>query len=652
MGPVRLLDRPARRALARRLLAAAAAIAWLGASDARASTGVCDSNPPASTDACAAEIQASGGVNNAIFQDANGRTGDQLPLFGKVVNTYPGCAELNCAGCNPGTSTPPYDCPGLYACTAGTCTLATLSTGLNALDHLWGHPCRLADHALDANGCPNFHSCIADGVGGAYLPWEGIVFDLGGPSNKVAIFAQNDHGPQPCESLEYTVYLTDDPTSRDVITQPTTQGADPHKWNRAVLSGIYTWGWFSTRGPDPSGHAACGDTSDYAVEDDSFTQVFALPCGITFRYAAVIAGNDGLDFPACAYDSSEAELDAVAGLTESGAGVCPDADVDGFVDCACPGAPQVCDCDDANPAVHPGAPERCDDPDLDCDSAPGACATGTCLASVCVPPCKKAGEFTSCSPGSACTATDLGLLCVPKDCTVGGCPAGSVCDDVAHLCKPACEGVVCPFGQTCRDGACVDPCAHVVCPNAATCVGGACKPRCDCFAGDVGCGAGEACDRGATDLCVPAPCVGVMCTGGLHCDAAGGCVGLCAGAACPSGQRCDDVAGCVPHCTGVTCADRQTCDPADGVCKDDACNCLPGYVCKDGGCVVPDGGLGDGGSAGGASGGGSHISSAGEGAPSNGGCGCRAAANRGAGGASIAALALLLFSRTRRRRGR
>ena len=47
--------------------------------------------------------------------------------------------------------------------------------------------------------------------GGNYHPWTGLVFDLGGPSNKVAIFAENDHGPQPCESLEYTVFLTDNP---------------------------------------------------------------------------------------------------------------------------------------------------------------------------------------------------------------------------------------------------------------------------------------------------------------------------------------------------------------------------------------------------------------------------------------------------------
>jgi len=60
---------------------------------------------------------------NDIFRDANNRTAQQLTLFGKVVNIYPQCTTLNCAGCNPGTSNPPYDCPGQYGCAAGTCTL-------------------------------------------------------------------------------------------------------------------------------------------------------------------------------------------------------------------------------------------------------------------------------------------------------------------------------------------------------------------------------------------------------------------------------------------------------------------------------------------------------------------------------------------------
>lgn len=133
------------------------------------------------------------------------------------------------------------------------------------------------------------------------------------------------------------------------MLQPTTTGADPMKWNRAVLKKVFTKGFVEIRPPDPAGHAACGDTSQYSVEEDSMVTVYGLPCGLNFRYAAVVAGNDGLDFPACAFDSQEAELDAVAGLTEDGAGVCPDQDHDGYVACNCAGAPAVCDCNDADP---------------------------------------------------------------------------------------------------------------------------------------------------------------------------------------------------------------------------------------------------------------------------------------------------------------
>src|SRR6185436_6121835 len=160
---------------------------------------------------------------------------------------------------------------------------------------------------------------------------------------------------------------------QEVVLDPATTGVDPTKWNRAVLSKIYTGGWTQVRPPDPAGHGtACGDTADYSVEEDSFVQVFSLPCGITFRYASVVAGNDGLDFPACKYDSNEGEIDAVAGLTENGSAVCPDADGDHYVDCNCPGHPPICDCNDADPGIHPGAPEACDSTvDYNCDGMKG-----------------------------------------------------------------------------------------------------------------------------------------------------------------------------------------------------------------------------------------------------------------------------------------
>ncbi len=584
-----------------RLTFATAALALLTTvvpATASASTGICDSNPPTTTTACIDAIQNGGTVVNDIFKDANGLSAQQLPLFGKLFNQWPAiCDGANDAGCA-GTSNPPYDCPGQYTCTTPVNSFATASQYLNSLDRTWWQPCRITDHSVDANGCPKFSACIADGLGGNYNPWEGLVFDLGGPSNKVAIFAENDHGPQPCESTEYTVYLTDNPKSQERVQDPKATGVDPTKWNRAVLSTLYTKGFIEIRPADPAGHAACGDTSLYSVEEDSFVSVYALPCGITFRYAAIVAGNDGLDFPACGFDSSEAELDAVAGLTESGAAVCPDKDGDHFVDCACPGAPPVCDCDDQNPMKHPGAPEACDSPDLNCDSVKGACADPktVCYKSECIATC--GGENPVCPPGAACSPVMGQTLCVPQDCTDGSCPAGGVCKD--GVCVPACTSVVCPTGQVCQDGQCLDACQGVQCPAGESCKDGQCVFPCACFAGDTGCAGGNVCDKTGTPACVPPACVGMMCGAGKVCNPVNGaCVDLCDGVMCPQGQVCASPGGCVPVCDTKTCGPGLVCNPQTGLCEDTSCaniTCFPPKVCKMGDCVdTPTGAGGSGG---------------------------------------------------------
>ena len=632
---------------------------------AAAETGICDSNPPASTQACIDAIQANGGaVINDVFTDANGLTAAELPLFGTFFDTWPGCSSPTAAGGCAGTSFAPYDCPGQYTCSPLANTFANASNYLNALDRQWWQPCRLADPSL-VNGCPNFQAgCIADGLGGNYYPWHGLVFDLGGPSNKVAIFAQNDHGPQPCESMEYTVYLTDNPLAHeltDLIPDPAATGVDPMKWNRAVLTTVFTKGFTEVRAPDPVGHAACGDTALYSVEEDSFVQVFALPCGITFRYASIIAGNDGLDFPECAFDSQEAELDAVAGLTESGAAVCPDADDDHYVDCNCPGAPPVCDCADSDPGVHPGAPEACDSLDLDCDGVGGSCAPGlTCYLSLCLGGCD--GENQYCPAGATCQPTGLGDLCVPEDCSVGGCPPGGVCKD--GLCVPACTDVSCPGTQVCLDGACVDPCANLVCPEGQTCQAGECRPPCACFAGDAGCAAqpGTVCDRGASNLCVPPACVGVECGAAEVCDPdTGTCVPFCnADVICPALQKCLDGVGCVPLCEDVVCSEGLTCNTQTGECEDKQCEgvtCFAPQVCVAGECVDP--GSSSSGAGGDAGSGGNAPAGAGGSAPpvdprdpgEESGCGCRTTGGEpGTGLALAGALVAFAAALARRRR--
>ena len=574
---------------------------------------------------CIAAIQNSGAdrVVNDIFKDAKGRDATALPVYGRLLEIdkiFPGCLAptgqtANCAGCNPGTSLAPFDCPGpaSYTCAGGTATYASVSLAVNGKpDRTWGHPCRLQNHALAA-GCPDY-TCLADGTPGAYNPWEGMVFDLGGPSNQVAIFAMNDHGPQPCESVEYTVFLTNDPKARDILLTPTTTGADPGKWNRAVLKKIYTKGWADIRPADVAGHGAtCGDTAEYAVENDSMVPVYALPCGISFRYAAIVAGNDGKDFPSCAFDSNEAELDSVAGLTETGDAVCPDADGDSFVDCACSGAPAVCDCDDTDPLAHPNAPEACNSTkDLNCNGVkPEPCPPNQgCAAGVCVPFC---GGEIGCPPGSTCQQVASNALCVPNDCTVGGCPPGATCDATSKKCVPNCDvGVVCPVGEKCVAGACLDLCRDVKCPASFTCTNGTCNPPCSCFAGDVGCTGTDKCDRPAdggtaTNQCVAPDCLGVTCPAGQHCSA-GKCLGFCDGVKCPPGDVCippsaSDAGadagaapfGCVNLCAGVSCTAPEKCDATTGKCK--------APPAPDGGGLQPtppadagntgDGGLGD-----------------------------------------------------------
>lgn len=571
------------------LLVLVGALLLFVSGEARATGPTCDIG--AGPAQCIAAIQGSGAgrVVNDIFKDAKGRTATNLPVYGRLLEIekiFPACLVppvqgASSAGCNPGVSQPPYDCPGQYICAPpGAITYASVSAAVNGKpDRSWGHPCRLSDHVLTA-GCPNYASCVADGAAGAYNPWEGMVFDLGGPSNQVAIFAENDHGPQPCESVEYTVFLTNDPKSRDILLAPTTSGADPGKWNRAVLKKIYTKGWADVRPADPVNRAACGDTADYAVEEDSMVPVYALPCGISFRYAAIVAGNDGRDFPSCAFDSNEAELDAVAGLTETGDAVCPDKDGDSFVDCACAGAPKVCDCDDNDALVHPNAPEACDSTkDYNCNGVkPEPCPAGRgCAAGVCVPFC---GGEIGCPPGSACQQVGANALCVPADCTVGGCPPGATCDATSKKCVPNCSvGVVCPPGQKCVAGSCLDPCRDVKCAAGFSCKDGTCNPPCSCFAGDVGCTGTDKCDRPgdagvATDQCVAPDCLGVKCTGGQHCKA-GKCVTYCDGVVCPPGDVCIPPAsgdagtaafGCVNLCAGVTCALPQKCDQKTGKC--------------------------------------------------------------------------------------
>ena len=93
---------------------------------------------------------------------------------------------------------------------------ATSPASVNARDYAWGQ-----NYGANTTTNPALDT-----------PWNGTVFDLGGPANKAVVFPVIDHGPLPSEALEYTVYLTDSPFSTNL--------AD---WHLATLAEVYLQGW-------------------------------------------------------------------------------------------------------------------------------------------------------------------------------------------------------------------------------------------------------------------------------------------------------------------------------------------------------------------------------------------------------------------------
>jgi len=126
-------------------------------------------------------------------------------------------------------------------------------------------------------------------VGGASggRPSQGLIWDLGGQANQLAVFVFVDHGPVPGEVLENTAWLSNDPDALD---------AD---WVQAQLVHVYGDGW------SPGANVA-----------DGFVAVYQLPTAATFRYASVTWGG-----PGAVVRDGDNEIDAVGGLTFGGGGL-------------------------------------------------------------------------------------------------------------------------------------------------------------------------------------------------------------------------------------------------------------------------------------------------------------------------------------------
>lgn len=598
------------------------------------------------------------GVVEDIFQTSDGRYGPEL-TFASLVGGVNGCI---------GQTYDPTILTG-YTCCNPTTAGCTPPGGLdpsfqaNDLDWYWTQVLRTNDL-----GVP-----VADGASGFYVPWRGRIYDLGGEANRVVLFPITDHAPLPCEAFEYTVWLSNNPGATEIAP---VDAPNPAQWNPARMIRVFTEGWTRNATATGAGDAGRADLGTFLRDStggdavaDALVTVWALPCGITFRYVAIQAGNDGNPGPECVFHSGDDELDTIAGLNEDDTGICVDADGDGHRDAACGGG----DCDDTDPTVHPGAFEPCNTTrDLDCLPM-AACPEGTLCddgTGLCVPQCFEGG----CADGFDCVSN----VCVDMACSdrTEPCPTGTLCR--GGTCVEPCTDVVCPTGESCIDGACVDPCGGVVCPANQVCVASdpdaltVCGPSCNCdeLAAPL-CPATEACDERESSPtageCVEPGCETAVCGASEIC-AGGSCIDGCAGVTCPLGQVCMDgscVADlcsriicptglvcrggeCFEACTGVSCEAGQIC--RDGACVPDPCagvDCGDGFRCSAGSCIpdgtTMDGGTGDGGGVD------SGMAADGGTLPEEGGCGCETTG----GGSSKGGLLLVLltaFGLLRRRR--
>jgi hypothetical protein len=154
----------------------------------------------------------------------------------------------------------------------GATVNGTLAGNANARDFFW---------VQDTGNQGTFNGAI----GGA--PSQGIVWNLGGQANQVAVFVQVDHGPVPQEVLENTAWLSNNPNAAD------------GGWTQASLVHVYGFGW----SPDPN-------------IADGFVAVYQLPSAQTFQYVSVSWGG-----PGAIHRDGDNEIDAVGGLTFEGGGV-------------------------------------------------------------------------------------------------------------------------------------------------------------------------------------------------------------------------------------------------------------------------------------------------------------------------------------------
>ena len=196
--------------------------------------------------------------------------------------------------------------------------------------------------------------------------------------------------------------------------------------------------------------------------------------------------------------------------------------------------------------------------------------------------CEIEGQFCiegQCDYRTLGCQTDLdcgsGYACVDDDCIAASpcttdedCGEGRVCTESGCLEPTSCDGVVCPNGEACVNGACqLIDCADLNCPEGQDCVNGACVDP-----ALVACDDANPCADGF--ICVDNDCVAR--------DAGQLCANSCRWAndgICDDGLRGATTTLCAP---GTDCND---CSPRDNnLCREDA-QCPSGFGCQVGRCV-------------------------------------------------------------------
>jgi hypothetical protein len=232
------------------------------------------------------------------------------------------------------------------------------------------------------------------------------------------------------------------------------------------------------------------------------------------------------------------------------------------------------ECASADRCVKPG--ECSSPPDASGITVEVACGTGKCVKGVCYP--RDCGICRSgiCSDG----------ICLDM-CAAHSHPCGpnTFCDEAKVECviNPGCDGVICPAGRRCLDGACVvgELCVGVACAPDHVCVNGTCHEN-PCAG--ITCPAGKVCYNGG--CVIPESCLGVECATGLVC-VAGSCVAPpCPETPCAIGRICQG-GKCVPdpRCEGVLCDAGRVCSEGRCVPAPPKVPCPPGDVVIGGKCV-------------------------------------------------------------------